>query len=128
MSLSSDIALLVIGCALGWIANLALRILLARLANSSARFDELSAWVSEGADIATAYWLKESSNSDISLLAARIKGAEHRINLVFTEIEKTHWPVKDDAEALLDAYFDAMTGGNFEVLGREPDGERAAEV
>ncbi len=63
-------------------------------------------------------------------MEARIHGFQVRINLMFDILEenKRRWDIRPALELKLDEFFDCQTGGDFEVVERETDPDRAKDV
>lgn len=88
--------------------------------------DTLGTSLLKAADLAAEYWLTDGKASNIALLEAKLMGAQaylSRYKLLANGwfLPKDRWAVED----LLADFYDAITGGQFQVKSRSIDAARA---
>ncbi len=99
----------------------------------AAAIDGLCVEINGAADKATAYWLTEgdtdASRSGLRLTAFELVGRQARIQELIGALDiQDERLVVADLDELIASLIDAMTGGDFRVIGRTDDSMRAAEV
>ena len=118
----------VVGLLAGFALSLLAKAIFSRIQETDARYDELCKLVAEAANLASEYWLRAGNDLEVKRLEAVIHGLQLRINLMVTLVEHRHWTIRELGSRELDDFFDALTGGDFEVDNRDADLERAREV
>jgi hypothetical protein len=91
--------------------------------------DELCKVMGDAADHASAYWLTAADGAEIELKEARLMGYQSRLAGLKVLVEKQF--SQEDAEQVADALsdlFDALTGGDFQVSGRNVDAQRCHQA
>ncbi len=80
-------------------------------------------------DAAQGYWLKQPANiQEEAALAAKVRTTHAATTLVYDEMSKACGASGDKYRQLMQALFEAATGGSFETSGREIDPLRAIET
>lgn len=94
-----------------------------------AQADEFNDAILEAADLATEYWLTAGNATNIRQMEARLIGYQQRLSLLaqiafeaFSDFDRNN--LRPD----LADFFDACTGGDFKVIGRQVDTGRATEA
>lgn len=94
-----------------------------------AQCDDLIKTINEAADLASAYWLTGPASTELALMEARLVGFQIKIGLLeglaCGRFKRFHHQLLKDE--LLN-FYDACTGGQFNVLGRSIDSGRAREA
>src|SRR3546814_367375 len=99
----------------------------------SAAVGELSLEVNAAADIATHYWLLDTSQHpeqrEARALETQLIGRQTRLQELVLALKAQDESLKlDDVEEGLADLYAVMTGGAFKVSGRSPDGDAAQGV
>ena len=119
---------LIIGAIVGAIATVVVRVRVLAIEEHSQRFDELCSNILDAADLSTDYWLKSGESPDLALFEARLFGYQWRINLILSQLSEVTWYLRNTCETEYDTFSDNLTGGDFQVKGRNADLERAIAV
>ena len=125
----SDIFKICIGAFLALSSGLLTQLFIARQNELGQRIDELIKFIWEYGELAANYW-KSPHNPDDDVIESKIVARDHFIGSVLAGMRVTYndtagW---DRVETSLLDLNNSATGGNFQVLTRKADLERAAKV
>ena len=99
-----------------------------KIENINRIYDEFSEIVQEAADKSTCYWLLCGDSEEIKKLEAIIIGYQEKCTFMMQEVFLYSPETKSELLNLMAEFFDELSGGDFEVLQRRIDGERAKGV
>lgn len=134
MDIGERLVTLLVGGLIGIPIALYVRYKFVRIDEVSSRFDDLCDTIQRAADAAAEYWCMNGADDRAKILEAKMRGHQIKIDLLINLLQEENWALRDLCEMEQDAFYDALTGGNFEVRNRlaEPpcavDAQTAAAV
>lgn len=128
MDIGERLVTLLIGSLLGIPFALYVRYQFVRIDEVSSRFDDLCDTVQRAADAAAEYWCMNGVDDRAVILEARMRGYQVRIDLLIGLLQEENWALRDLCEREQDAFYDTLTGGNFEVRNRLAEPPRAVDA
>ena len=118
---------LLLGVVFAIFAQVIIRIWFVHVDENSKRFDDFCEVIDEAKSIGCEYWCKGGSDPEIRNLETKIHSAADKVELYLMLLETRHWAIRDLCEKEILAFYDALTGGQFEVVGRPADHEKARD-
>lgn len=120
-----------LGAILAILSTVVVQFAKARFDELGERCDEISSAALSAADLSSAYWLKAPTERSEAhaLEEAKLLGLQERINgMVVAVLPRLNSPMHAAVQDGLAALVDAISGGAFRVVPREPDADRVIAV